>query len=110
MFGLKKRPTHVLCKFSSPRSEGVFADMDSPSHIRKLDPKEPVPLEKKPNFSPRDFNALMRERQERGVKTALCGKQTHWDYNGQVDHPTLNVSNVCPVCAKLFLQERPEFS
>lgn len=109
MFGLRKRPTHVLCKFSPPGGS-VFADMDSPSHIRKLDPKEPVPLEKKPNFSPREFNALMRERQERGVKTALCGKQTHWDYDWQVDHPTLKLPDICSVCARQFLQERPEFS
>lgn len=109
MFGLKKRPTHVLCKLSPPGGS-VFANMDSPGHIRKLDPKEPVPLEKKPNFSPRRFNALMRERQERGVKIALCGEQTHWDYDWQVDHPTLKLPDICPVCARQFLRERPEFS
>ena len=111
MFGWMKRPrpTHVLCQLSPKADESVFAQMGSPWHIRKLGPDEPIPIEKKPNFSEREYHALMRERQQRGTKPALCGRDTHFDLSDQVDHSTISLSDTCSVCKQLFLEERPEF-
>lgn len=80
MFGLKKRPTHVFCVVSPPGGS-VFAVFDSPTHIRKLDQIEPVPKQENLHPTPRGMDALIKAKEKRGAKVALCGKATHADYS-----------------------------
>ena len=108
MFGFKKRPTHVFCVVSPPEGS-VFAVLDSPLHIRRLDQSEPVPLPDNPSPTPRELNARIDAKQKRGTKAALCGRTTHADFSMRVDFHSLNLSGNCPVCVGRFREQNKEF-
>lgn len=108
MFGPKRRPTHVFCVVSPPGGS-VFAVFDSPTHIRKLDQSEPLPKPENLNPTAREMNALIKAKEERGAKVALCGDATHADYSMRIDFHSLNLPRNCPVCVRRFKEENKEF-